>query len=228
VYDPAIVDYHAWQYWKQALGVYVITREKSNSSLTTIETPEWDRDDPRNIGVISDETVEPSNGVAMRRVRYLDPATGEEYSFLTNEMTLPPGMIAFLYKKRWDVEKAYDEFKNKLGQKQAWAKSNTAKIQQALFMVITHNLIEMLEHILETEEGITDEKVQRKRTKRQIETIKIVHAAGLKINPMVHKVKKATQRSLQFIRWLRTELTRNSSWQYAVEKLRPLMLEYLA
>jgi len=227
VYDPAIVDYTAWNRWKQAFGVYIVTREKSNSSLTVLELLDWDRNDLRNAGVLSDERVKPDNSVAMRRVRYCDPATGEEYSFLTNAMTLPPGLIVFLYRKRWDVEKVFDEFKNKLGQKQAWAKSNTAKIQQALFMVINHNLMEMLEHILETEEGITDEKVQRKQAKRQAMVIKKVQAAGRKINPMLLKFQKATQRSLQFIRWLRTELTRNSSWQYAVEKLRPLMLEYL-
>ena len=79
----------------------------------------------------------------MRRVKYRDPTTGNEYSFLTNEMTLPPRVIAFLYQKRWDIEKVFDEFKNKLGQKKAWAKSDTSKIQQALFMTTTHNLMEI-------------------------------------------------------------------------------------
>jgi hypothetical protein len=227
VYDPAIIDYHAWQRWKQGSGVYIITREKKNSRLMTIGLNEWDWDDPRNAGILSDETVGPSNGFAMRRVRYRDPATGNEYSFLTNESTLPPGVIAFLYKKRWDVEKVYDEFKNKMYQKQAWGKTDIAKIQQALFMVITHNLIEMLEHVLETEEGITDKKVQDKQGKRWAKIINTVQAAGLEINPMLLNIQKATQRSLQFIRWLRTELTMNSSWEYAVEELRPLMLKYL-
>ncbi len=227
VYDPAIIDYHAWDHWKQCYGVYIITREKKNSRLMIIGTPDWDRNDPRNAGVISYETVGPSNGVAMRRVRYHDPATGNEYTFLTNEMTLPPGLIAFLYKKRWDIEKVYDESKNKLGQKKAWAKSDTSKIQQALFMVITHNLMEMLEYILEVEEGITDIKVQNKRAKRQAETMKKVKADGQKINPMILTVQKATQRSLQFIRWLRSRLALNDPWGYAVELLRPLMQKYL-
>jgi hypothetical protein len=228
VYDPAIIDYSAWHRWKYSYGVYIITREKINSTVTTIGIPDWDRNDPRNAGVLSDEMVESSNNVAMRRVRYRDPITGNEYSFLTNELKLPPGLIAFLYRKRWDIEKAFDEFKNKLGQKQAWAKSDTSKIQQALFMVATHNLMEMLEYILESEEGITDLKVQDKRNKRQAQAIKKVKAANMKINPMLLIAQKATQRSLQFIRWLRNGMALNDPWEHAVEMLRPLMLKYLA
>ena len=53
-------------------------------------------------------------------IHVYDPVTGKAYSFLTTEMTLPPGLIALLYKLRWDVEKVFDEAKNKLEQQQAW------------------------------------------------------------------------------------------------------------
>ncbi len=225
-YDPAIIDYHAWHCWKQAYGIYIITREKSNSKLITIGLRDWDRDDSRNIGVLSDEFVESSSGTSMRRVRYLDPVTGKEYVYLTTEMTLPPGLIACIYKKRWDIEKVFDEIKNKLGQKQAWGKSETCKIQQALFITIAHNLMAILEFILETEDGIVDEKVQRKQADRQGKEIQKANEAGRKMNPLMGITHKATQRSLQFIRWLRYELYMNTPWQLAVRKLRPLMMEY--
>jgi IS4 transposase len=67
------------------------------------------------------------------------------YTFLTAEMTLPPGIIAFLYKCRWDIEKVFDQNKNKLSENKAWANSATAKKQQAHPTLITiHSLASYL------------------------------------------------------------------------------------
>lgn len=228
VYDPAVWDTTAWYQWKQGHGVYIITLEKSNSAALTIGLRGWDKTDPRNRGVLSDELISSAHGTSLRRVRYQDPVTGNMYSFITNEMTLPPGLIAFLYKLRWDVEKVFDECKNKLEQQQAWGKRVTAKTQQALFMVLSHNMMLILEKKLEVQEGIVDEKVRRKRVQRLAADSQRAVAAGRTPNSLVENLHRATQRSLQFIRWLRTGLTLNTSWQQAVEHLRPLMLKYLA
>jgi len=48
-------------------------------------------------------------------------------------MTIPPGLIARIYKMRWDIEKVYDEMKNKLDEQKAWASTPTAKTMQAHF-----------------------------------------------------------------------------------------------
>jgi hypothetical protein len=85
----------------------------------------------------------------------------------------------------------------------------------------------MLEKKLEIEEGITDEKVRRKQVKRLAMDIQKAQRAGRIPNCLVENVTRATQRSLQFIRWLRTGLTLNTSWEKAVEQVRPLMLHYL-
>ena len=45
----------------------------------------------------------------MRRITYRDPETGREFSFMTSEFTVPPGLFAFICKLRWDIEKAFDE-----------------------------------------------------------------------------------------------------------------------
>jgi hypothetical protein len=45
------------------------------------------------------------------------PLSGTLYTYLTNlPVSEPPGIVALLYKSRWDVEKVFDEFKNKLGE----------------------------------------------------------------------------------------------------------------
>ncbi len=226
-YDPAIIDYNEWFRWKQGHGVYIVTREKKSSKLMTLGERDWDRNDPRNTGVLSDEWVGPANGYEMRRVRYRDPVTGTVFSFLTTEFDLPPGLIAFIYKMRWGIEKVFDEKKNKLGQKKAWGKRDTTTSLQALFNTLNHNLLVMLENNLETEEGITDEKVRKKRAKRLAIDSQKAQLAGRKPNSLVKGITRATQRSLQFIRWLRTGLTLNPSWEQAVEQLLPLMRQYL-
>jgi hypothetical protein len=227
-YDPAIIDYDQWYRWKKGHGVYIVTLEKSNSALFKIGLEEWDKQAPCNIGVLSNEMVISSKGATLRRVRYRDPVTGEVYSFITNEMTLPPGFIAFIYKLRWDIEKVFDEFKNKLEQKKAWGKHNESKTQQAHFITLAHNLMLMLESTLKNEEDIVDTKVQIKRARRLAEDIQKAMEAGRTPNILVQNLTRATQRSLQFIRWLRTGLIIDTSWKQAVIQLRPLMMKYLS
>ncbi len=227
IYDPAIIDYAQWQKWKQGRGVYILTLEKSNSALTTLGEFEWDRSDPRNIGVISDEMVGPSNGHMMRRVTYQDPVTGKAFRFILNEFTLPPGLVAFLYKLRWDVEKVFDEIKNKTFERKAWAGNEPAKKQQAMFICLAHNLMRIIEIKLHHDEGITDQMAAKRRRDRIAEDVAHAKAAGRTPNPLVTQWRRATQRCCQFIRWLRDCLADSTPWTGAVEILRPLMAKYL-
>ena len=228
VYDPAIIDYKQWYKWKKAKGVYIITKEKSNSALTTIGIFEWDQHDARNNGVVSDEMVGPASGAAMRRVTYIDPVTGVTYRFITNEMTLPPGLIAFLYKLRWDIEKVFDVVKNKTYENKAWAGTEAAKSQQALFIALAHNLMRILEITLKIEEGITDENSAKKRQVRLKGDEKTIKANGRCPNQLVMEWQRITQRCSQFIRWLRCCLQIQSSWAQSVDSLRPLMEKVLS
>ncbi len=227
VYDPAIIDYTEWFKWKKGHGLYILTLEKSNSALQVLGELDWDKTDERNRGVLKDELVGPSNGSLMRRVTYKDPLTGKIYRFITNELTLPPGLLAFLYKLRWDIEKIFDQVKNKLLEQKAWAKSETAKIQQAHFIALAHNLMVLLNHQIETEEGISDEKSQRKRKQTRSKELKQLQLNGEHMNSLVLNWKRATQRCLQFIRWLRHCLENQTPWRESVSLLRPLMQRYL-
>ena len=76
-------------------------------------------------------------------------------------------------------------------------------MQQALLLCMAHNLMLLLERTLEREEGIVDEKSSRKRAKRmRIIEEKLKEKRDL-LNPLVPGLFRVTQRSLQFIRWLR-------------------------
>jgi len=226
-YDPAICDYAQWARWKRGKGVYVITVEKAGSALVVRERREWERRDARNNGVVSDETVGCSGGQVMRRVAYSDPATMRTYRFLTTEMTLPPGLIAFIYKLRWDIEKAYDHAKNDLGENKAWTKSERGKVQQALFVTIACNLCVIFERGIVSREGIVDEKSLKKARKRLAEQMAKARENGRAFNALVSGCERVTKRSLQFLRWLRHCLRMKSLYSEAIETLRPLMLKYI-
>ena len=106
-----------------------------------IESVPVNETDPRNHGVTEDRRVRTRDGHLLRIVYYTDPQTAEEYEFLTNEPDLPPGVIVELYRRRWEAEKVFDEIKNKLNEKKAWATSLVAKETQAQLIAITHNLL---------------------------------------------------------------------------------------
>ena len=94
---------------------------KENMKLEACSGFAFDRKDPVNVGVIADQLVGTSQGVMMRRVRYQDPLTRQLFEFVTSEHSLQPGWIAHLYRLRWNIEKVFDEFKNKLSETKSWA-----------------------------------------------------------------------------------------------------------
>jgi IS4 transposase len=88
----------------------------------------------------------------VRRVTYRDPVSGKLFEFITTVFDVPAGVIASLYKRRWDIEKVFDELKNKLNESKAWATSPTAKKMQAHFLCLAHNLLELLTRRLAAEQ----------------------------------------------------------------------------
>ena len=118
VWDRAGIDFFQWFKWKYVGGIYFVSREKSNMDGMVIGELFYDKKDPVNKGVLKYEIVGCAAGVMMNRVVYKCPISGNVYSFVTSlNKTIPPGLIAFLYKCRWDIEKIFDEIKNKLVEK---------------------------------------------------------------------------------------------------------------
>lgn len=220
VWDKAGIDFRAWHRWKQAYGIYFISLEKSNMKLEASGLPDWDRQDPVNAGILSVEHVG-AGGVMIRRIRYCRPETGEILTFLTNEMTLRPGLIAFLYKLRWDIEKTFDQLKNKLSELQAWASSSTAKTMQAVFICLLHNLLQRVETRLK-EEGIENVAELSRKAKELERTKRLAAKAGRKIPSPVVALQRLTQCSVKLLRWLRSSIVDRLAWDAATPRLRAL------
>jgi hypothetical protein len=71
-----------------------------------------------------------------------------------------------IYMLSWcKTKKSFDEVKNKLGEKKAWATSATAKSMQAQFICLSVNLLQLIEHELGKEGIINQPEVKRRATR---------------------------------------------------------------
>lgn len=220
VWDKAGIDFTQWYRWKQGSGIYVISCAKENMNLEVIGQRPWDRDDPVNQGVLADELVATSMHVAVRRVTYLDPVSGTRFEFLTTELTLAPGLIAHLYRLRWNIEKGFDEFKNKLGARKAWASGAIAKTIQARFLCLVHNLLLWFEQVVLEPAGVTPQAEDRRRARRLEETKRELARRHQTLPRLVESLQQGTQRSVKFIRWLRSHLFSPTPCSQALASLR--------
>ena len=222
IWDRAGIDFRQWHQWKQVSGIYFLSREKEGMALEVIGQKQWDQADPRNAGVLADEMVATSQGVSVRRVRYRCPVRGEEFSYLSSEQTLPPGLIAHLYRLRWEIEKVFDELKNKLGEKKAWASSAEAKAMQAHFLCMAHNLMVLCEAKLDRDHGVRNEAELKRRAARMEKEHERLAKTGTVLPMLLRAFQRLTVRSVKFIRWLRVQLFERPHHPPAIAALRQL------
>jgi hypothetical protein len=215
VWDKAGIDFRQWYRWKKSGSIYFISLEKAKMKLEVLGINPFDRKSPINAGVEKDEIVGSSNGVMLRRITYLTQ-TGKKFVFVTSltDTTVEPGLIARLYEMRWDVEKVFDEVKNKLHEQKAWAKSDASKIAQANFICLAHNLLVCLESKLAVEEKIDNIAENRRRKKRLKDNPHPMH----KLSPRCFDRAKVI--SVKFIRWLLIYSKQATSWEAACDDLR--------
>jgi hypothetical protein len=222
VWDKAAIDFQFWHHLKTTAGIYFISLEKENMTLTVMGHKAWDHADPLNHGVLQDELVGTRNGVLLRRVTCQAPDTGEIRVFLTTEMTLPPGLIAHLYHRRWQIEKVFDCLKNKLNEKKSWGVSPTAKAAQGEFLCLTHNLLRRMEEELARQEKVINQPDRTRRTKRLAQQKLVTQQAGRLWPSTWDTLQKPVQYSVKLIRWLRSSIQSRLAWTTALPRLQAL------
>ena len=222
IYDKAGIDFDYWDRCRRECAVYFISRVKENMVFEWIEDSPWDKSDARNHGVLVDCKVRSRAGHVLRLILYQDPLSGKVYEFLTNEPDLPPGVIAELYRRRWEAEKVFDEVKNKLGQKKAWGTTPVAKESQALLIAITHNLLLCYEQDLEDRHNVQNTAEDERRRQRIESAERACAEIGWPLSSLVLAVRRATQRSVKFIRWLRHAIRERLAEAAAVARLKQL------
>jgi hypothetical protein len=217
IWDRAGIDFVQWHKWKQGSGIYMLSRCKTNMALMPCGSLRFDGSDEINAGVLRDELVgTATSGLMLRRITFHDVVAERRFEFLTNvmESAVPPGVLAQLYRMRWEIEKSFDEVKNKLGERKAWATSATAKSMQAQFICLSVNLLALLEHELD-KQGICNAPEEKRRAAR----LDLANEAAAKANTVLPKtlrlMQRITQHSVKLIRWVAAQLWNSIPWQQA-------------
>jgi transposase len=143
VMDRGYLDF-ARLYKLHQAGAFFVTRAKRGMNARRVYSARTDR----TSGVVCDQTIA-MNGfyVAkdypghLRRIRFKDPESGKTLVFLTNNTTLPPLIIAALYKSRWQVELFFKWIKQHLRIRRFLGTSENAVKTQIWCAVSTYVLI---------------------------------------------------------------------------------------
>lgn len=227
--DPAFIDHAFWdrQRAMREAGVLMITRAKDNFSPRDQQARSFDRNDPVNRGVDADWLVTFEGGHRMRLIEYADPETGTCYQFLTTDLTLRPGVVAWLYFLRWRIEKVYDTAKNKLEETKGWATGPVAQDVQAHFLALTHNLLVLFRGTLDRDFGLRETKIVRKGQRRLTQRVAQARSNGMEVHPLHFKMPRIVQLSLQFIRTLRNHVLAQRCLSHALPHLQASLLAYL-
>jgi len=228
-YDKAVVDFQFAYNLKQSKSIYQVTGWKDNLAPLTVMPRPIDRSNPANALVIADETVYFNNTPGVwRRITASCPDSEEPHVTLTNEMTLPPGVLNQVRRLRWNIEKVFDQHERKLEEAKAWTANDTGKRIQAIAICIAHNLLRLFGAKIEREEGIVDTKVIRAWHDRLAGRARKAAEVGRELPLKLYQdLYRPTEVSLQFIRWLRSMLLPATCYREALALLRPLMKKYL-
>jgi hypothetical protein len=171
--DRAFIDAAFWDSRKKRLGVTLITRMKSSLCIDSTE-PLPVADVPTNEGVLKDLRITLRSSRQNWRLITFRSRRGHLVEFLTNEFKLEPGVIAFLYSRRWEEEKCFGTWKNDFSLAKAWGASlakawgaslakawgaSLAAIEnQVRLAIVTSLLVALLLHRRMGQHGIADEK----------------------------------------------------------------------
>jgi IS4 transposase len=143
VMDRAYLNYQRL-YRLQLASAFFVTRAKKNSQFQRLYSQPVDR----STGVICDQVVTlkthyPNKHYPekLRRIRYTDPVTKQKLVFLTNNFSLPPLVIAQLYRSRWKVELFFKWIKQNLRIKKFYGTSKNALKTQIWIAISIYLLV---------------------------------------------------------------------------------------
>jgi hypothetical protein len=148
VIDRGYTDYRLFGDWTDR-GVWFVTRLKRKAAYIVKAINET----TRGRGVVSDLIIRLTSPDGLRDcphdlrlVRYVDPESGAEFEFLTNNLTFGPTTVARIYKERWQVELFCKALKQNLRIKTfVGTSANALKIQiwTALIAILLLKFLQM-------------------------------------------------------------------------------------
>lgn len=224
VVDRAFIDAPYWDNRKTKYSVTMITRMKDNLNYEVIERQEVTAVDKKQ-GISCDQIIQLDSSKKKWRLIGYWSESGEHYLYLTNEFKLPAGVVAFLYHRRWDEEKYFDNFKNDMASAKAWGKSKTAIKQQALTGIITFILTKLfcLKHSINFGMKNMDGETQSKKHAEKLEA-HLERVSGDVYRAFHVNLSKITKQIWRFLKGCMLKRARKALYD---AQLKPMMLAYL-
>ena len=146
IMDRAYLDFKRLYQLHQCSAIFV-TRSKTNTELRRLYSHKVDK----STGVRCDQTVVLTGYYSkkdypekLRRIKYFDADKGRSFVFLTNQFTLPPLIIAELYRYRWRVEIFFKWIKQHLRIKNFFGTSENAVKAQIWIAVSIYVLVAII------------------------------------------------------------------------------------
>ena len=146
IMDRAYLDFRRLYQLHQCSAIFV-TRSKTNTGLRRLYSHKIDK----STGVRCDQTVVLTGYYSkkdypekLRRIKYFDADKGRSFDFLTNQFTLPPEVIAALYRYRWRVEIFFKWIKQHLRIKKFFGTSENAVKTQIWIAVSIYVLVAIM------------------------------------------------------------------------------------
>jgi len=148
--DKAYIDFKRLHVIHEA-GAFFVTRAKENMNYRRLYSAKVNK----SKGVNCDQTIMLNNYYSskgypekIRRIKYYDKESGNEFDFITNNFRLSALKIALLYKHRWAVELFFKWIKQHLRIKSFWGYSENAVRIQIYSAVITYLTISIMKEKL--------------------------------------------------------------------------------
>jgi hypothetical protein len=143
VLDRGYVDYtRLYKITKHS--AFFVVRAKGNLRFNRMYSRKFDKTSGvrcDQIGKLSGFYVSKDYPDKLRKVKFYDQETDKTFFFLTNSFDLSAAQVAFLYKKRWEIELFFKWIKQHLKVKAFWGTSENAVRIQIYSAIIAYCLV---------------------------------------------------------------------------------------
>lgn len=145
VFDKAYNLYSQFEKWTTQ-KIWFVTRMKSNAvfHVTKVITDNTKKNNAK--GVLKEQYItvgykqdKIEHRVKLRRIMF-KADDGKVYVFITNNFTLPPTQVAFIYKCRWMIELLFKQIKQNFPLRYFWGESENA-IKMQVYCVLIAQLL---------------------------------------------------------------------------------------
>lgn len=156
IVDKAYIDFRRL-YKLHQKSAFFVTRAKDNMRFKRMYTRPVDKTNGvryDQIGKLEGFYTQKDYPEKLRRIKYYDSESKNDFIFLTINIDLEAAEIAMLYKKRWEVELFFKWMKQHLKIKSFWGRTQNAVKIQIYCAVITYCLVAIVGNKLKVDRSI--------------------------------------------------------------------------